>query len=324
MQVSVVRPGDLGPVEVSAWRELQQGQVALSSPFLSPDFALAVGRARDDARVAVVEDAEGFAGFFAFQLGPGATGAPIGDGICDAQAFVCRAGLEWDPRWLVRSSGLVAWRFDHLRVEQSAFEPYHRALHSAPVMDLSDGLDAFRTAVSTVSKDVLAQTARRRRKLAREVGPVVTEWADPAAEPFDALVGWKSAQYAATGTWDRFEHRWIRTVLDELRAAHCSHCTGLLATTRAGGRLAAVHFGLAGLHGLSWWFPAYDPALGAYSPGLVLLLDLAECAAERRVATIDLGRGEHGYKRRVATGRYLLAEGEVTARRDPAPSGDER
>ncbi len=313
MQVSVVPPGELGPLEVSAWRALQQDQAALSSPFLSPDFALAVGRARDDARVAVVEDSEGLAGFFAFQVGSEGIGGPIGAGICDAQAFVCRADLEWDPLWLVRSSGLTTWRFDHLRSEQSAFAPYHRALHASPVIDLSGGYQAFLAAVSTISKDVLAQVGRRRRKLGREVGPVTTEWAERGAEPFEALVAWKSAQYIATGTWDRFEHRSIRAALDDLRGTCQVTCAGLLATTRAGGELAAVHFGLGGLHGLSWWFTAYDPALGAYSPGLILLLDLADLAAQRGLATIDLGRGEHDYKLRVATSRYVLAEGEVVA-----------
>ena len=72
-----------------------------------------------------------------------------------------------------------------------------------------------------------------------------------------------------------------------------------------------MHLGLGGLTSLSWWFPAYDPELGPYSPGLVLLLDLAEFAAERGLAMVDLGRGEHGYKLRVATGEYTVAEGEV-------------
>jgi len=311
VQARVVPIDELGQAELAGWRALQHGQPELSSPFLAPEFAQAVGRARPDARVAVVEDSSGYAGFFAFQEGPDHLGAPIGAGICDAQAFVCRPDLDWDPRWLVRACGLASWRFDHLRTEQSAFRPFHRALHRSPVIDLAAGHDAFLTAVATVSKDVLAQVRRRRRKLAREVGPVVTEWTETAAEPFRALVAWKSAQYAAAGTWDRFERPWIRAVLDDLQSSGAPGCTGLLATTRAGGRLAAVHLGLGGLTSLSWWFPAYDPELGPYSPGLVLLLDLAEFAAERGLAMVDLGRGEHGYKLRVATGEYTVAEGEV-------------
>ena len=306
-------PGELGAGELVGWRALQQNQPGLSSAFLGPEFAQAVGRVRPDARIAVVEDSSGFAGFFAFQEGPEHRGAPIGAGICDAQAFVCRPDLDWDPRWLVGACGLASWRFDHLPTEQSAFRPFHRAVHRSPTIDLTDGYDAFLAKVPTVSKDVLAQVRRRRRKLAREVGPVVTEWHEAAEEPFKALVAWKSAQYAAAGTWDRFERPWIRAVLEDLQSSGAPGCAGLLATTRAGGRLAAVHLGLGGLTSLSWWFPSYDADLAPYSPGLVLLLDLAEHAAERGLSMVDLGRGEHAYKLRVATGGYTVAEGEVPA-----------
>ena len=315
VQVRVVATDELGPAELEAWRAIQRGQESLSSAFLAPEFAQAVGRARPDARVAVVEDRSGYVGFFAFQEGSDKHGTPIGAGICDAQAFICRPELDWDPRWLVRACGLTSWQFDHLRTEQSQFGPFHRALHRSPVIDLTAGHDAFLATVATISKDVLAQVRRRRRKLAREIGPVVTTWSEAEAlEPNRALFAWKSAQYAATGTWDRFEQPWIRDVLEDLQGSAAPDCAGVLATTRAGGRLAAVHLGLGALTSLSWWFPTYDPELGRFSPGLILLLDLAEFAAERGLSMVDLGRGEHGYKMRVSNGGYMVAEGEVPSR----------
>jgi CelD/BcsL family acetyltransferase involved in cellulose biosynthesis len=312
VQVSVVAPADLGPVELSAWRELQSTS-QLGSPFLSPTFAQAVGRARDDARVTVVSDHSGLAGFFAFQLDDDGSGSAIGAGLCDAQAFVCRADLEWDAKWLLRASGLSCWRFDHLRVDQQPFAPYHRALHRSPVIDLQEGYDAFVARVRQRSRDVVPQMARRRRKLEREVGPVVTRWDDDASDAMETLKRWKSAQYAATDVWDRFGHPWINALLDDLRLSDSPECRAVVATSRAGDQLAAVHLGLVGPEGLSWWFPAYEPALGSYSPGLLLLLDLAEAAAARSLSMIDLGRGEHGYKMRVATDSYDVAEGEVSA-----------
>jgi CelD/BcsL family acetyltransferase involved in cellulose biosynthesis len=313
MHVRVVTPGELDAHDLAIWRAGQAARPELSSPFLSPEFASAVGRVRADARVAVVEDGAGRKGFLSFQEGPDHQGSPIGEGLCDAQAFIHQPGLHWSPAAVVRASGLTAWRFDHLRPEQAEFRPFHRKIHRSPVIDLSRGHESFLSDVQQVSKDVLAQTRRRRRKLEREVGPVVTEWCDASDDAFDALKRWKSAQYAATGVWDRFEHTWINDLLDELRAAAAPGCTGLLATTRAGDRLAAVHFGLSGVDSLSWWFPGYEPELGAYSPGLILLLDLAEQAVARSFSMIDLGRGEHGYKLRVANGSYEVAEGEVPA-----------
>ena len=87
----------------------------------------------------------------------------------------------------------------------------------------------------------------------------------------------------------------------------------LLSTLRAGDHLVAVHFGLLGRDRLIWWFPAYDATFGSYSPGLILLLDLVAEAAARGLALVDLGRGEHHYKLRVANGAYDVAEGSVPA-----------
>ncbi len=74
----------------------------------------------------------------------------------------------------------------------------------------------------------------------------------------------------------------------------------------------AVHLGLQSADRLCWWFPAYDPELGRYSPGLILLLALIAEGSARQVPILDLGRGEHDYKLRVADRFYEVAEGEVT------------
>ena len=312
MKVTSVSPRELGPSEISAWRRLQAGSSWLSSPYLAPEFAQAVGHARDDARVAVIEDGARVVGFFAHQARPDGRGEPVGAGICDAQAVIAAPGLDCDARWLIRQCGLDSWRFDHLRTEQPGFASFHDVVHRVPTLDLRGGFEVFRGAVRAVSKDVLAQVARRRRKLGREVGPVVTEWDEGADDAFEALARWKSGQYASLGTWDRFAVGWIRVVLDRLRATEGPGCAGTLATTRAGGHLVAVHFGLVGAAGLSWWFPAYCPDLAQYSPGLILLLDLAEASCDFGMPQLDLGRGEHGYKMRVATDNYTVAEGAVT------------
>jgi CelD/BcsL family acetyltransferase involved in cellulose biosynthesis len=311
MNVEVVHPAELGPADLELWRHFQSEDERLASPFLSPEFAQVVGRARRDARVAVIQDG-GVVGYFAFQL-HGTLGTPIGATICDTQAVVCRRDFSWDAQSLVRSCGLELWQFDHLAVHQAPFVPFHAVLHSSPTIDLSRGHDNFLESVRARSKDLIAQVARRRRKLNREVGPVTTCWRSVAADEFAALIRWKSDQYRRTGTWDRFELDWIRDVLTELLSCESAGCSGLMATTHAGDRLAAVHMGLLGGAGLSWWFPAYDPDLGPYSPGLVMLLDLADQASQRGVRRIDLGRGEHAYKLRVATGAYELAEGQVPA-----------
>ena len=133
------------------------------------------------------------------------------------------------------------------------------------------------------------------------------------AAVLDTLFAWKSAQYRQTGVWDRFDQPWIVDVVRALAATTSDGLTGVLSTLRAGDHLVAVHFGLLGRDRLIWWFPAYDATYGSYSPGLILLLDLVSEAAARGLALVDLGRGEHHYKLRVANGAYDVAEGSVPA-----------
>jgi CelD/BcsL family acetyltransferase involved in cellulose biosynthesis len=40
-----------------------------------------------------------------------------------------------------------------------------------------------------------------------------------------------------------------------------------------------------------YWFTAYDPAFAKYSPGTILLLQMAERASELGISAIDMGRG---------------------------------
>ena len=50
MHTRVLRPGDLGPAERDIWDAFLRADPSLASPFLTPEFALAVDGARDDAR----------------------------------------------------------------------------------------------------------------------------------------------------------------------------------------------------------------------------------------------------------------------------------
>jgi hypothetical protein len=90
--------------------------------------------------------------------------------------------------------------------------------------------------------------------------------------------------------------------------------SGVLSALYVGNRLAAVHLGMRSFGVLHFWFPAYDPELGKYSPGLVLLVEMARAAAALGIRRIDLGRGNERYKRSLMSGAIPLAEGAVDLR----------
>jgi CelD/BcsL family acetyltransferase involved in cellulose biosynthesis len=78
--------------------------------------------------------------------------------------------------------------------------------------------------------------------------------------------------------------------------------------------VAALHLGLRSGEVWHSWFPAYNPDLDRYSPGLVLMLELAAAAPALGIREIDLGKGEARYKLALATGSVPLNEGSVGAR----------
>ena len=75
--ISVIRPSELGPTEIAAWQDMQRTTPALANPFLSPEFTIAVGRVRPNARVAVLTEGRDITGFFPFERRRLGVGVPI-------------------------------------------------------------------------------------------------------------------------------------------------------------------------------------------------------------------------------------------------------
>jgi CelD/BcsL family acetyltransferase involved in cellulose biosynthesis len=322
MEITVVHPGELGRAELDSWRCFQRTQPTLANPFLSPEFTLAVGRLRRKARVAVLCDGPQTAGFFPFERRPFGVGVPIAGGISGCQGLVHSPDLEWDPQQLLRACGLVVWKFDHLLDGQKPFERYHRQRSPSPIMDLSDGYDAFLARqhrkssrpTSTPLRMSLKELASKERRLARDVGDLrfVFDSSDPQA--LRTLMAWKTAQYQRTGATDMFARRWVVELLEEVWETRTDHFAGLLSELYAGDELVAVQFGLRCGPVLAGWHLTYNTALPRYSPGLVQILHLARAAAASGIHRIDMGRGAAEYKAMFSSQDLFVAEGEVVRR----------
>jgi CelD/BcsL family acetyltransferase involved in cellulose biosynthesis len=311
MRISVVRPAELGPGELAAWRAMQAAQPALDSPFLAPEFTLAVGAFRDDARVAVLEDGSTLAGFLPFERRALGIGKPIGAGLSDCQGLVHAPGFDWSPRDLLRGCGLAMWEFDHLVAGQAPFEPYVVARKTSAVMDLADGFAAYLERLRVSAPETAKRTPSKERKLGREVGEVRFDFDARDPDALRTVMDWKSAQYRRTGMGDRFALPWVVGLVEHLLGTRSDGCTGTLSMLYAGDEPVAGHFGLRSATVLATWFPTYDPRFSKYSPGLILHLRMAESAAAAGVRQLDMGKGTTRYKESFKSGDLLVAEGWV-------------
>ena len=314
MQIPCLKPFELTPSHTQAWNAILRAVPTLASPYFRPEYFTAVGAVCPRVEIAVLEQDGEAVGFLPFERGAWNVARPIGRQMSDFQAAIVRPEVDWKVRDVLAACRLKAWEFDHLLAEQPEWRPHHARVRPSPFLDLSHGYDAYESERQQAGVKSLAQTWRKLKKLEREVGPVRFQWHDSSPAVREQLYAWKSEQYARTGQADLFSHAWPRQVLDQIALAATDDFAGIVSTLHVNDRLAAVHLGMRSTRVLHYWFPAYDRELGKYSPGMILLLKLAQAAAERGMTRLDLGKGDEEYKQSLASGNTLVAEGAVDSR----------
>jgi CelD/BcsL family acetyltransferase involved in cellulose biosynthesis len=309
MRVDIVRPDDLGPDEAALWAKFQHQSPVMQSPFLSLTFARAVAQSRPGAGVAVVEDGGQIEAFLPFERGPRRVGMPIGYPMNDLQGFV-GSGSPVDARRVIRRAGLRGWRFTAAPAEQAALAPHHYegTAVGASVIDLSRGYQGYR---GGLSRSFTRETARKRRALEKKRGPVSLVWNSASIDDIRQMISWKSVKY--DGTRKLFADATAMQIVARLALTENTDCGGIVNVMLAGERPFAISCDLTGPGGVAGWFAAYDPDLGAFSPGTVMALAIAEEAANRGINQFDLGPGQDTYKFRLANHSYPVAGGAVWA-----------
>lgn len=318
MQVDVVRPRELATPQRARWSQLQLETEGLDSPFLSSEFAVAVGEVRQNTRVAVVSDRGRTVGYFPFERNRRGHGIALAKGLSDVQGVVAPADLDLVLDEVLSACGLRLFRFDHLLAAQEGWFarlPSRFFVESSPALDLSAGFDGYLSAQQSKSKSLFQSTARKRRKLVREHGPVRLVFHEPDHAVLDQVLAWKSSQYRRTGRVDRFADAGNRALAHGLLDVQEAGFGAPLSVMYAGDSMVAAHFGLRSHRTLAWWFPVYDPEFGAYSPGLVLCLDLARAMGDEGLTLLDLGKGDESYKDRLSNTALSLLNGSVALSR---------
>jgi CelD/BcsL family acetyltransferase involved in cellulose biosynthesis len=228
---------------------------------------------------------------------------------------VAPATADIDFREVLSSSGLRSWEFDHLVAWQGEWVGHvpHRLVEQAsPVVDLGAGWTAYERGQRQVSASLLQATARKRRKLERDHGPVTCVLHEANHALLEKLLRWKSDQYRRSGLRDRFADGGVRRLVHDLLEGDQAELQGLLTVIRTGDEVVAMHMGLRYASTLAYWIPGYALSFTAYSPGLILCLDLLRAMTGAGMSLLDLGKGNEDYKRRIANAEIPLLRGAVS------------
>jgi CelD/BcsL family acetyltransferase involved in cellulose biosynthesis len=309
MKAEIILPGELTSDHVDRWRQFQKANDALRSPFFSPEFTLAVGSARPDARVSVLTRGGQICGYLPFHLYRSGIAKPIGGPISDYQGIITDVPLQCFE--ILKASKLNAYDFNHAPAAQTALAQGAIHFATSPCMDLSNGYEAYYAQQLLKQKRALKDTQRCLRKLEREVGPIRLEMHDDQPGAWEELVRHKNLSYRELNAPSILDVPWVERTLEAIRSYRHRDFAGLLTTLYAGDRRIAMHMGMRTATTICWWFNTYDREMRQYAPGLVTILETARQAASEGIRLIDLGRGTEAYKTSVSNGTTLLCEGSI-------------
>ncbi len=313
----VVSIRELSPDLVKVWEGLQDRDCDLVSPFFSPGFSRAVGRHRDDLRIAVLHGPDGISGFLPFHLKRGGCATPVGGQVCDYQGVIGTvpdAGLRGGS--LLRDLGLAAYDFNHGLASQPLLAQNAFSFTDSRRADLRGGFDCWQEEVKAQTKE-LGKLGRKMRKLERDIGPLRFVANDPSQDAWEAFHKWKDEALRRQGANGFDLPGWLDRVMSDLRVIDDPSFGGLFSTLYAGDRLIAAHFGMRSKRAWHWWFPTYDASLSKLSPGLILLVNCIEEAARLGLDELDFGRGTQLFKRQFGTRSRQLCEGSLERRLSP-------
>jgi CelD/BcsL family acetyltransferase involved in cellulose biosynthesis len=272
---------------------------------------------RDDVEVAVISVDGKITALFPFhrEKTDPRRARPAADFMAEFDGLICRPGFTCDPVHLIQECGLDRYDFRKCLGSQKFFEPFHRSSDPSAQIDVSEGYDAYAKEKRAGGSNLLKRVANLGRRMEREIGPLrfVAHSAD--GDLLNQVLALKTAQYLRTGVEDFMAYEWLREVVKRFHATQTEAFAGTLSLLYAGDRLMAGHFGVRSRTVWHYWMPAYDIEVAKYSPGLNLLLRMAEYAPSAGLQIIDLGRqGAYSYKTRLMNRHIVTADGSVDRR----------
>lgn len=308
--VEIVPAAQLSLGDQKAWLAIQASHPDFASPLLGAGFAMAVGRARTDAFVAVYRREGQAVGFFAHHRRPGGFARPIGAPFSDYQAIVAKAdafGRDDNP---IALAGLRAFRHNGL-IDPYGLFPVTEGDHEAFSIELSGTSEDYLECARARSPKRFKNYRRLQHRLAELGTPSLR--AETRRDSFETLMRWKSEQFVRTGTQDVLRPAWVMTLMRDLLGIEDGAMRGLMLNLYVGDRLAGGHFGIRQGDVYHPWIASMDPELTAFSPGNAFLDEAIRAMPALGLAVYDLGVGHDHYKRPFSSTVKIVTSGLQSA-----------
>jgi len=304
--VRVVQPQAMTDEECRAWHTFRGQNRALDSPFFALSYARAIARHRPGAKVAIIRDDHQIVAFISYHLltklrARVGHGERLGGHLTDAWGLIAPSGFRISSRTLMRLCGLHYLPFSYLPQEQRTIGVEGGRLVAGLAIDLTMGSQRYRQQKTARDTAFFKDLARCKKRLAARYGPLVSCFQQQSpGRHLDHLIDKKSEQYRRTNVYPALDPPWTNLLLHDLARTGDSECLAVVSTLYAGKTWVASHIGLRNESILHYWFPVYNVALKAYSPGHLLLDSMIDHAASNGMHRIDLGSGTQRAKRKFA------------------------
>ena len=299
-QISTLRWSELTDLDKHAWDRFRATRPSLRSPFFSWDWIAHVNAVRNDISVLRVMQNGSPVAYLPIQTNAFGWARPVGSPLCDWQGFISCENFKVDTDLLLTHLGVAGFKFSTVPPDDPLFQSIRGLVDASFALDLSAGYPAYATAQIAARPKAFRNYRSRLRRLA-EAHPfyeVRLDDRDPAA--FDEIIRLKSEQYRDTGQPNALRPAWTIKLLANLFSGDRADLHARISTLRVNGRIIAGHLGLQERGHLHYWFPVYDHKFADFSPGIVLLHEIAKAEGEHAVSTIDLGGGSYRFKEEFA------------------------
>ncbi len=311
--VTIVTPNAV-PLNIRArWRNTLASCKALSSPFLTPEFASFMGQVRDDTKVIIARDTDGLVAVLALHIDVHGKARPVGAPVSDHQALIAEPGFDASLADILETAKVSFITFSALNDPDEMIKLDQSTPTFSHIIEMDGGADDYFAAQRVAHAKHFKKMRQRARNIERDFGKATFVFDSKDLADFECLLGWKHDQYARTGKCDVLDVPWIDALLRQTWQAS-GPVRAVLSMMKIDGRPAAAELGLVGQGTYHSWIAAYDPEFGKYSPGLMVMHEVIAAVPTLGAVRVDLGAGHDHYKKYYANSQIPLARGLVLGR----------